>query len=116
MSNLWVHSLKSLGKGSFCQRLLQIIISLNTLVDVIRVPKVRTSGEELPIDTIFVSILLLVYVWGLQFLGKGSSNLWVHSLKSLGKGSFCQRLLQIIIRLNTLVDVIRIPKVRTSGE
>ena len=56
------------------------------------------------------------YVWSLQFLGKGSSNLWVHSLKSLGKGSFCQRLLQIIIlRLNTLVDVIRVPKVRTSG-
>ena len=25
------------------------------------------------------------YVWSLQFLGKGSSNLWVHSLKSLGK-------------------------------
>ena len=49
-------------------------------------------------------------------LGKGSSNLWVHSLKSLGKGSFGQRLLQIIIRLNTLVDVIRVPKVRTSGE
>ena len=35
---------------------------LNTLVDVIRVPKVRTSGEYLPIDTNFVSILLLVYV------------------------------------------------------
>ena len=64
----------------------------------------------------FVSILLLVYVWSLQFLGTGSSNLWVHSLKSLGKGSLCQRLLQIIIRLNTLVDVIRVPKVRTSGE
>ena len=56
------------------------------------------------------------YVWSLQFLGKGSSNLWVHSLKSLGKGLFCQRLLQIIIRLNTLVDVIRVPKVRSSGE
>ena len=113
-SNIWVHSLKSLGKGSFCQRLLQIIIRLNTLVDVIR--KVRTSGEYLPIDRNFVSILLLVYVWSLQFLGKGSSNLWVHSLKPLGKGSFCQRLLQIIIRLNTLVDVIRVPKVHTSGE
>ena len=49
----------------------------------------------------------------IQYLGKGSSNLWVHGLKSLGKGSFCQRLLQIIIRLNTLVDVIRVPKVRT---
>ena len=47
---------------------------------------------------------------------KGLSTIWVHSLKSLGKGSFCQRLLQIIIRLNTLVDVIRVPKVRTSGE
>ena len=70
----------------------------------------------MPIDTNFVSILLLVYVWSLQFLGKGSSNHWVHSLKSLGKGPFCQRLLQIIIRLNTLVDVIRVPKVHTSGE
>ena len=26
---------------------------------------------------------VLVYVWSLQFLGKGLSNLWVHSLKSL---------------------------------
>ena len=94
----------------------QIIIRLNTLVDIIRVPKVRTSGELLPIDTNFVSILLLVYVWSLRFLGKGSSNLKVNGLKSLVKGSFCQRLLQIIIRLNTLVDVIRVPKVRTSGE
>ena len=51
-----------------------------------------------------------MYVWSLQFLAKGSSNLWVHSLKSLGKGSFCQRLLQIIIRINTLLDVIRVPK------
>ena len=92
------------------------IIRLNTLVDVIRVPKVRTSGEYLPIVTNFVSILLLVYVWSLQFIGKGSSNLWILGLKSLGKGSFCQRLWQIIIRLNTLVDVIRVPKVRTSGE
>ena len=47
----------------------------------------------------------------LQFTGKGSSNLWVHGLKSLGKGSFCQTLLQIILRLNTLVDVIRVPYV-----
>ena len=39
---------------------------LNTLVDVIRVPKVRTSGVLLPIDTNFVSILLLVSV---LFLG-----------------------------------------------
>ena len=92
--------------------MLKTFVRLNTLVDVIRVPKVRTSG----VDTNFVSILLLVYVWSLQFLGKGLSNIWVHSLKSLGKGSFCQRLLHIIIRLNTLVDVIRVPKVRTSGE
>ena len=34
---------------------------LNTLVDVIRVPKVHTSGEQLPIDTNFVSIPLLVF-------------------------------------------------------
>ena len=42
-----VQSLKMLGKRSFWglgQRVLQII-SLNTLVDVIRVPKARTSGE-----------------------------------------------------------------------
>ena len=39
----------------------------------------------------------------------------VHSLKYLGKGSFCQRLFFIIIRLNTLVDVIIVPKVRTSA-
>ena len=45
----------------------------------------------------------------------GVSNLQVQSLKCLGKGSFWQRVLQII-RLNTLVDVIRVPKVRTSGE
>ena len=60
--------IKSLGKGSFWgrgQRLLQAI-RLNTLVDVIRVPKVRTSGEKLPIDTNFVSILLLVSVHFLQ--------------------------------------------------
>ena len=43
------------------QRVLQII-RLNTLVDVIRVPIVHTSGEYLPIDTKFVSILLLVSV------------------------------------------------------
>ena len=44
--------LKSLGKGLFGgsgQRVLHIL-SLNTLVDVIRVPKERTSGELLPID------------------------------------------------------------------
>ena len=73
-TNLLAHSLKSLGKGSLSQRLLQIIIRLNIVVDVIRVPKVRTSGEELPMDTNFVSILLHVYVWSLQFLGKGLSN------------------------------------------
>ena len=61
VSNLQVQSLKSLGKVSFWQRFLQII-RLNTLVDVIIVPKVRTSGEWLPIDTNFVSILLLVSV------------------------------------------------------
>ena len=50
-----------LAKGSFWQRVL-LNIGLNTLVDVIRVPKVRTSGESLPIDTNVVSILLLVSV------------------------------------------------------
>ena len=42
----------------------------------------------------------------------------VRSLKSLGKGSFWgrgQRVLQII-RLNTLVDGIRVAKARTSCE
>ena len=55
----------------------------------------------------------------LQLVRNGVSNLWVQSVKSLGKGSFWghgQRVLHIIIRLNTLVDVIRVPKVRTSGE
>ena len=64
VSNLYVQSLKSLGKGSFWgrgQRVL-LIIRLNTLVDVIRVPKERTSGEYLSTDTNFVSILLLVSV------------------------------------------------------
>ena len=59
VSNLYVQNLKLLGKGSFWgrgQRVL-LIIRLNTLVDVIRVPKVRTSGEYLLIDTNFVSIL-----------------------------------------------------------
>ena len=36
------------------------IIRLNILVDVIRVAKARTSCEYLPIDTKFVSIMLLV--------------------------------------------------------
>ena len=60
-----VRSLKSLGKRSFWgrgQRVLQII-RLNTVVDVIRVAKTRTSCEYLPIDTKFVSILLLVSVF-----------------------------------------------------
>ena len=59
-----VRSLKSLGKGSFWghgQRVLENI-RLNTLVDVIRVAKARTSCEYLPIDTNFVSILLPVSV------------------------------------------------------
>ena len=43
------------------QRVLQII-RLNTMVDVIRVAKARTSCEYLPIDTNCVSILLLVSV------------------------------------------------------
>ena len=38
-----------------------------------------------------------------------------HSFYSVGKGSFCQRVLQII-RLNTLVDIIRVPNVCTSSE
>ena len=52
----------------------------------------------------------------MQLVRYGVSNL--HSLKSLGKGSFWGRgqIVLLIIRLNTLVDVIRVPKVRTSGE
>ena len=59
-----VRRLKSLGKGSFWGhgQIVLRIIRLNTLVDVIRVAKARTSGEYLPIDTNFVSILLLVSV------------------------------------------------------
>ena len=51
----------------------------------------------------------------LQLVRYGVSNL---VLKSLGKGSFWGRgqIVLLIIRLNTLVDVIRVPKVRTSGE
>ena len=56
----------------------------------------------------------------LQLFRYGVSNLYVatESLKSLGKGSFWGRgqIVLMIIRLNTLVDVIRVPKVRTSGE
>ena len=54
----------------------------------------------------------------LQLVRYGVSNLYVQSLKSLGKGSFWGRgrnVLQII-KDNTLVDVIRVKKVRTSGE
>ena len=49
------------GKGSFWGRgqRVSLIIRLNTLVDVIRV-QLRTLSEEFPIDTNFVSILLLV--------------------------------------------------------
>ena len=56
--------IKYLGKGSFWghgQRVLQII-RLNTMVDIIRVAKARTSCEYLPIDTNFPSILLIVSV------------------------------------------------------
>ena len=38
------------------------VYKLSTVVDVIRVPKARTSGEYLPIDTNFVSILLHISV------------------------------------------------------
>ena len=61
----------------------------------------------------------LLRVRSLKSLGKGSFGAVVKEFyKSLCKGLFGgrdQRLLQII-RLNTLVDVIRVPKVRTSGE
>ena len=49
----------------------------------------------------------------LQLVRYGDSTLSVQSLKPLGKGRFCgrgQMVLQVI-RLNTLVDVIRVPKV-----
>ena len=54
----------------------------------------------------------------LQLVRYGVSNLYVQSLKSLGKGSFWGggRFFADYKRLNTLVDVIRVPKVRTSGE
>ena len=64
--------IKYLGKRSFGgrgQRVLPII-RLNTLADVIRVAKARTSCEYLPIDTNFVSILLLV-----------SADFLVHTIK-----------------------------------
>ena len=49
----------------------------------------------------------------LQLFRFGVSNL-LQSLKSPGKGSFGGRgqIVLLIIRLNTLVDVIRVPKVR----
>ena len=54
----------------------------------------------------------------LQLVRYGVSDLWVKSLKSLGKGYFGGRgqILLLIKRLNTLVDVIRVPKIRTLGE
>ena len=54
----------------------------------------------------------------LQLVRYGVSNIYVQSLKYLGKGSFWGRgqIVLLIIRLNTLVDVIRVPKGRTSGE
>ena len=54
----------------------------------------------------------------LKLVRYGVSNLKVQSLKSLGKGSFWGRGQGVlhIIRLNTWVDVIRVPKVRTLGE
>ena len=56
---------------------------LNTLVDVIRVPKVRTSGELLPIDTIFVSILLLVSVLFLR-PSRAKANYKGSNLRKIG--------------------------------
>ena len=54
----------------------------------------------------------------LQLFRYGVSNLYVQSLKSLDKGKFGGRgqIVLLIIRLNTLVDAIRLAKVRTSGE
>ena len=54
----------------------------------------------------------------LQLVRYGVSNLYVQSLKSLGKGSFegVSKSFADYKRLNTLVDVIRVPKVSTSGE
>ena len=51
----------------------------------------------------------------LQLVRYGVSNRYVQSLKYLGKGSFGGSFADYK-RLNTLVDVIRVPKVRTSGE
>ena len=55
----------------------------------------------------------------LQLVRYGVSNLYVQSLKYLGKGSFggaWSKSFADYKRLNTLVDVIRVPNVRTSGE
>ena len=60
------------------------------MVDVVRVPKVRTSCEYLPIDTNVVSILLFVSIlfsWILYFLLISSANeianglILVHTVK-----------------------------------
>ena len=54
----------------------------------------------------------------LQLVRYGVSNLYVQSLKYLGKGRLgaWSKSFADFKRLNTLVDVIRVPKVRTSGE
>ena len=54
----------------------------------------------------------------LQLVRYGVSNLYVQSLKSLVKDRLgvCPKSFADYKRLNTLVDVIRVPKVRTSGE
>ena len=54
----------------------------------------------------------------LQLVRYGVSNVYVQSLKPLVKGSFggVVESFADYKRLNTLVDVIRVPKVRTSGE
>ena len=85
VSNLYVQSLKSLGKGSFWGRgrIVLQVIRLNTLVDVIRVPKLRTLGEYLPIDTKFVSILSLVSVLFLWH-SKAKSNYEGSNLRKIG--------------------------------
>ena len=57
---------------------------LNTLVDVIRVPKLLTSGEYLPIDTNFVSILLLVSVLFFR-TSKAKANYKGSNLRKIGK-------------------------------
>ena len=85
-SNLYVQSLKLLGKGSFGGRGRRVFADFkrqNTLVDVIRVPKVRISGEYLPIDTNFVSILLLVSVLFLR-TSKAKANYKGSNLRKIG--------------------------------